>query len=61
MALCEVSFDDKSDLGKENIFVSGSQAVVRMLLMQRGRDRQAGLNTVGYRGSPLAVAIINCG
>jgi indolepyruvate ferredoxin oxidoreductase len=58
MTLRNVSLADKYDLGKENIFVSGSQAVVRMLLMQRERDRQAGLNTAGfvsgYRGSPLA-------
>src|SRR4029079_8492404 len=44
-------------LGKERIFLSGAQAVIRMLLMQRERDRRAGLNTAGfvsgYRGSPL--------
>lgn len=57
MTLHDVSLDDKFDLGKERVFLSGAQAVVRMLLMQRERDRRAGLNTAGfvsgYRGSPL--------
>ena len=52
-----VSLNDKFDLSKDRIFVSGSQAVVRMLLMQRELDRRAGLDTAGfisgYRGSPL--------
>jgi indolepyruvate ferredoxin oxidoreductase len=57
MTLHDVALDDKFDLGKERIFVSGAQAVIRMLLMQRERDRLNGLNTAGfvsgYRGSPL--------
>jgi len=57
MTLHDVALDDKFDLTKERIFVSGAQAVVRMLLMQRERDRLAGLNTAGfvsgYRGSPV--------
>ncbi len=57
MTLHQVALDDKYDLSKERIFISGSQAIVRMLLMQRERDRRAGLNTAGfisgYRGSPL--------
>ena len=57
MTLHDVALDDKFDLGKQRIFLSGSQAVVRMLLMQRERDRLAGLDTAGfvsgYRGSPL--------
>ncbi|WP_280110094.1 indolepyruvate ferredoxin oxidoreductase family protein [Pseudaminobacter salicylatoxidans] len=57
MTLHDVALDDKFDLGKERVFLSGAQAVVRMLLMQRERDRRAGLNTAGfvsgYRGSPL--------
>ncbi|MFN3548892.1 MAG: indolepyruvate ferredoxin oxidoreductase family protein, partial [Mesorhizobium sp.] len=57
MTLHDVSLDDKFDLTRERIFVSGAQAIVRMLLMQRDRDRRAGLNTAGfvtgYRGSPL--------
>jgi len=57
LALREVSLDDKYDLSKDEVFLSGTQAIVRMLLMQRERDRRAGLNTAGfvsgYRGSPL--------
>jgi indolepyruvate ferredoxin oxidoreductase len=57
MTLHDVALDDKFDLGKQRIFLSGAQAIVRMLLMQRERDRLAGLNTAGfisgYRGSPL--------
>ncbi|KGF69039.1 indolepyruvate ferredoxin oxidoreductase, partial [Hoeflea sp. BAL378] len=57
MTVHDVSLDDKFDLGKDRIFVTGSQAVVRMLMMQHERDRRAGLNTAGfvsgYRGSPL--------
>ena len=57
MTLHDVALDDKFDLAKPRVFLSGAQAVVRMLLMQRERDRQAGLNTAGfvsgYRGSPL--------
>jgi indolepyruvate ferredoxin oxidoreductase len=57
MTLHDVALDDKYDLSKERIFVSGAQAVIRMLLMQRERDRLAGLRTAGfvsgYRGSPL--------
>jgi indolepyruvate ferredoxin oxidoreductase len=57
MTVHDVSLDDKFDLTKERIFVTGSQAVVRLLMMQQERDRRAGLNTAGfvsgYRGSPL--------
>src|SRR6478736_8150421 len=56
-ALRDVTLDDKYDLGKDRVFITGTQAVVRMLLMQRERDRLAGLSTAGfvsgYRGSPI--------
>lgn len=57
MTLHDVALDDKFDLGKQRIFLSGAQAIIRMLLMQHERDRRAGLDTAGfvsgYRGSPL--------
>ncbi len=57
MTLHDVSLDDKFNLARDRIFVSGAQAIVRMLLMQRDRDRREGLKTAGfitgYRGSPL--------
>ena len=57
MALNQITLDDKYDLTKSRIFVTGFQAIVRLCLMQKERDRRAGLNTAGYvtgyRGSPL--------
>ena len=57
MTLKPVSLDDKYDLTKSHIFVTGYQALIRVCLMQKERDRRAGLNTAGYvtgyRGSPL--------
>ncbi|MFL5154199.1 MAG: indolepyruvate ferredoxin oxidoreductase family protein [Microvirga sp.] len=57
VALRNVTLDDKYDLSKDDVFITGTQAVIRMLLMQRERDRLAGLSTAGfvsgYRGSPI--------
>ncbi len=57
MTLNHVTLDDKYDLDKSRVFVTGYQALVRLALMQHERDRRAGLNTAGYvtgyRGSPL--------
>ena len=53
----DVSLSDKYDLSKKQVLLSGTQALVRMMLMQAARDKAAGLNTAGYvtgyRGSPL--------
>ena len=55
--LRDVSLDDKYELGSGRVFLTGVQALVRLLILQRQRDTQAGLNTggfvSGYRGSPL--------
>src|SRR6476660_321843 len=57
MALKKVTLADKYDLTEDRIFATGYQALVRMCLMHKERDRRAGLNTAGYvtgyRGSPL--------
>lgn len=55
--LREVDLNDKFDLTKDRVFISGTQALIRLCLMQAQRDKSAGLNTrgyvTGYRGSPL--------
>ena len=56
-ALARVTLDDKYTLDKGRVFLTGTQALVRLLLLQRERDQRAGSNTAGfvsgYRGSPL--------
>ncbi|MSP96821.1 MAG: indolepyruvate ferredoxin oxidoreductase family protein [Betaproteobacteria bacterium] len=55
--LAKVSLDDKYTLDAGRVFLTGTQALVRLPMMQRARDLAAGLNTAGficgYRGSPL--------
>ena len=57
MSTHDISLSDKFDLGKDRVLLNGTQALVRLMLTQSARDRQAGLNTAGfvtgYRGSPL--------
>ena len=57
VALRDVTLDDKFELGTGRVFLTGVQALVRLLILQRQRDAQAGLHTggfvSGYRGSPL--------
>ncbi len=57
MALAAVSLEDKYTLESGRVFLTGTQALVRLPMMQRQRDVAAGLNTgcfiSGYRGSPL--------
>ncbi len=56
-SISNVSLADKYDLAKRRVYLSGPQAVARLLLMQKELDRRAGLNTAGfisgYPGSPL--------
>jgi indolepyruvate ferredoxin oxidoreductase len=55
--LARVSLEDKYTLQSGRIYLSGIQALVRLPMLQRQRDRASGLNTAGfisgYRGSPL--------
>jgi indolepyruvate ferredoxin oxidoreductase len=57
MALAAVTLDDKYTLESGRVYLTGTQALVRLPMMQRQRDAAAGLNTAcfisGYRGSPL--------
>ena len=57
MALAAVTLDDKYEREQGLIYLTGSQALVRMAMMQSARDKAAGLNTgcfiSGYRGSPM--------
>ena len=53
----DISLNDKYDLSKKQVLLNGTQALVRMMLMQAERDKLAGYDTAGYvtgyRGSPL--------
>lgn len=53
----DIRLSDKFDLTKTPVLMNGTQALVRLMLMQKARDVAAGLNTAGYvtgyRGSPL--------
>ena len=58
MQLREISrLDECYRFESDTLFITGLQALVRLLLAQRHRDARAGLNTAGfvsgYRGSPL--------
>ena len=55
--LREVSLNDKYALDKTTAYMTGTEALVRLPMLQHQRDQQRGLNTAGfvsgYRGSPL--------
>ncbi|MEE9428851.1 MAG: indolepyruvate ferredoxin oxidoreductase family protein, partial [Paracoccaceae bacterium] len=57
MSRQDVSLHDKFDLDKSSVLMNGTQALVRLMLIQKARDVAAGLNTAGYvtgyRGSPV--------
>ena len=51
------TLDDKYTATAGRVFLTGTQALIRLPMLQRERDLAAGLNTAGfisgYRGSPL--------
>lgn len=53
----DVTLSDKYTLSTGRVYMTGTQALVRLLLAQKARDEANGLNTAGfvsgYRGSPL--------
>ncbi|MCL6282529.1 indolepyruvate ferredoxin oxidoreductase family protein [Ruegeria sp. 2012CJ41-6] len=57
MQLRSYRLQDRYDLTSGRVFLTGTQALVRIMMDQARRDRVAGLNTAGfvsgYRGSPL--------
>ncbi len=57
MALAQIGLDDRYALEHGRVLLTGIQALVRLPMLQRQRDRAEGLNTAGfisgYRGSPL--------
>ena len=57
MASAKITLEDKYIATDGQIFISGVQALIRLTLMQRRLDLQAGHDTAGYvsgyRGSPL--------
>jgi hypothetical protein len=52
-----ITLDSRYTATSGRVFLSGTQALVRLPMLQRMRDEAAGLNTAGfvsgYRGSPL--------
>ncbi len=56
-ALQRASLDDRYEATAGSVYLTGTQALVRLPILQRQRDAAAGLNTAGYvsgyRGSPL--------
>ena len=57
MGKAQITLNDRFDLSKDTVLLNGTQALVRLMLIQKARDAAAGLNTAGYvtgyRGSPL--------
>ncbi len=57
MNLATASLEDKYTAETGRVFLTGTQALIRLMMLQRERDLRAGLNTAGYvsgyRGSPL--------
>ncbi|MDY7576913.1 indolepyruvate ferredoxin oxidoreductase family protein [Herbaspirillum sp. RTI4] len=55
--LDDITLDDKYRRQTGRVFMTGTQALIRLTMLQRKRDQHAGLNTAGfitgYRGSPL--------
>jgi len=57
IAAREISLEDKYTATEGKVFMNGTQALVRLPIVQMRRDQEAGLNTggfiSGYRGSPI--------
>jgi indolepyruvate ferredoxin oxidoreductase len=57
MSLADIRLDDKYRLATGNLYLTGTQALTRLPMLQKQRDEARGMNTAGfisgYRGSPL--------
>lgn len=57
MSLAEIRLDDKYRVATGRLYLTGTQALTRLPMLQKQRDTAHGLNTAcfisGYRGSPL--------
>lgn len=57
MSLADIRLDDKYRLATGHLYLTGTQALTRLPMLQKQRDEARGLNTAGfisgYRGSPL--------
>jgi len=55
--LPNITLADKYILDRGRVYVTGQQAIIRLMMVQRKIDEKAGLNTggfiSGYRGSPM--------
>ena len=59
----DYSLSDRYDKELGRVFLTGTQALLRVLLEQKRRDKSKGLNSAGfitgYRGSPLGLSLIH--
>ena len=60
MTLMQIGLDDKYRLDAKRIYLSGTQALVRLPMLQRERDRAQGLNTAGFHLRDIAVPRSAC-
>ena len=55
----KITLDDKYTLEEGRVYITGTQALVRLPIIQRQKDKSQNLNTAafisGYRGSPLGM------
>ena len=59
MGTADISLTDRFDLEKSPVLLNGTQALVRLMLMQKARDRQAGNNKRSQSQAKSIVAPVN--
>ena len=57
--MATTTLEDKYTRNTGQVYLTGSQALVRLPMLQRARDQAEGINSAGfisgYRGSPLGI------